>query len=267
MDYLRQAGGKAAARSAFPAARVWFEQALGVINALPESPPTLEQGFEIRLELRPVLTMLGEVRQALERVREAETLAERMNDDRRRGRVCAFVTNAHILLGELDEALVVGTRALGIAGRLGDLRLRLLTTTYLEQAHFSRGDYKRAVELTTDNLSALPADWVYEFLGNGMPVSIYDRHWLVLSLPELGRFAEAAEDAAEAIRLAEPTRHAYSVGMAHRAAGVFHLLKGDWAQARSLSSMGSRRTGRGTSSFPSSLRSPPPPGSSRKSAR
>ena len=118
-DYLRQAGLKAAARSALQDARVWFEQALGVLEALPESPSTLEQAFEIRLELRPVLILLGEVRRALERLREAEALAERLNDDRRRGRVCAFMTNAHSLLGELDEALATGTRALAIAGRSG----------------------------------------------------------------------------------------------------------------------------------------------------
>ena len=234
VDYLRQAGGKAAARSALPDARVWFEQALGVLEALPESPSTLEQGFEIRLELRPVLSQLGEVRRALERLREAEALAEKLNDDRRRGRVCAFVTTAHTLLGELDEALVAGTRALEIAGRLGDLRLRLLTTTYLEQAHYYRGDYERVVELATDNLAALPADWVYEHLGNSMPISIYDRYWLVMSLAELGRFAEAAPYEAEALRLAEPTHHAFTVGRAHFAAGRLHLLKGDWAKARSL---------------------------------
>ena len=68
---------------------------------------------------------------ALDRLREAEALAERLNDDRRRGRVCAFMTNIHSMLGDLDEALVTGTRALEIAGRLGDLRLRILTTTYL----------------------------------------------------------------------------------------------------------------------------------------
>ena len=68
------------------------------------------------------------------------------------------------MLGELDEALVTGTRALEIAGRLGDLRLRILTTTYLEQAHYYRGEYERVVELATDNLAALPADWVYEYL-------------------------------------------------------------------------------------------------------
>ena len=36
-DYLRQAGEKAAARSALPDARAWFEQALGALEALPES--------------------------------------------------------------------------------------------------------------------------------------------------------------------------------------------------------------------------------------
>ena len=212
VHYLRQAGLKAAARSALQDARGWFEQALGVLEALPESPSTLEQGFEIRLELRPVLIQLGEVRRALERLREAETLAERLNDDRRRGRVCAFMTNAHSLLGELDEALVTGTRALEIAGRLGDLRLRILTTTYLEQAHYFRGEYERVVELATDNLAALPADWVYEHFGAAMPISVYDRTGWSGASPSSARFAEAAEHEAEALRLAEPTHHAYTVG-------------------------------------------------------
>jgi transcriptional regulator with AAA-type ATPase domain len=94
-----------------------------------------------RLELRPVLSELGEVRRLLERLREAEALSETLNDDRCRGRVSAVLTNAHCYLGELDEALVTGARALEIAGRLGDLRLRILTTTYLEQAHYHGGDY------------------------------------------------------------------------------------------------------------------------------
>ncbi len=94
MHYLRQAGLKATARSALHDARASFEQALGALDALPESQSTLEQAFEIRLELRPVLNQLGEVRLTRERLREAECLAERLNDDRRRGRVCAVLTNA-----------------------------------------------------------------------------------------------------------------------------------------------------------------------------
>ena len=108
VHYLRQAGLKAVARSAVQDARVWFEQALGVLAALPESPSTLEQAFEIRLELRPALTQLGEVRPALERLREAKALAERLHDDRRIGRVCAFMMNIQSLLGDPDEALALG---------------------------------------------------------------------------------------------------------------------------------------------------------------
>jgi transcriptional regulator with AAA-type ATPase domain/tetratricopeptide (TPR) repeat protein len=234
VHYLRQAGNKAAARSALQDARAWFEQALAVLAALPENPFTLEQGFEIRLELRPVMQQLGEGGRMLERLREAEALAERLNDDHRRGRVGAVLTTAHAQVGELDEALVTGTRALEIAGRLGDLRLRILTTSFLELAHYYRGEYDRVVDLATDNLAVLPADWVYEYFGIAAPPSVWDRCWLVRSLAHLGRFAEAAEHEAEAIRLAEPTNHAFTIGIAHFAAGTFHPLKGDWVKALSL---------------------------------
>ena len=236
VHYLRQAGLKAAARSALPDARGWFEQALGVLEALPESQSTLEQAFEIRLELRPVLTQLGEVRRALERLREAEALAERLNDDRRRGRVCAFVTNIHSLLGELDEALVTGTRALEIAGRLGDLRLRILAATLSRAGALLPGRVRAGGRAGHRQPRGAARRLGYENFGQRHPASVYDRLWLVLSLAQLGRFAEAAEYAAEAIRLAEPTQHAFTVGLANCAAGTLHLLKGDWAKARPLSS-------------------------------
>src|SRR5262249_14641631 len=162
VHYLRQAGLKATAQLALPDAHVWFEQALGVLEALPESPSTLAQAFDIRLDLRSVLHQLGEPRRGLERLHEAEAFAERLHDDRRRGRVCAVRTPAHAHLGELDEALACGTRALEIAGVLGDLPLRILSTSLLEQAHYYRGEYERVVELATGNLAALPGDQVNE---------------------------------------------------------------------------------------------------------
>ena len=232
MGYLRQAGVKAAARSAPQDARVWFEQALGALAVLPESRSTLEQAFDIRLELRPMLTQLGEIRRALECLREAEALAERLHDERRRGQVYAFMTNADSLLGGLDEALMAGTRALEIAARLGDLKLRILATSYVEQAHFYRGEYQQAVRLAIDNLATLPADWVHEYFGSAYPASVSDRFWLVMSLAELGRFAEATECQAEMIRIAEPTQHGHTVSTAHWAASMLHLRKGDWAKAR-----------------------------------
>ena len=202
-----------------------------------------------------MLIQLGEYRQTLERLREAEALAERLNDDHRRGRVGAFMTNILSRLDEPGEALVSGTRALEIAGHLGDLRLRILATTYLAQAHYYLGEYARVVELATENLAALPLDWVYEFFGGSQPPSVDDRFRLLVSLAHLGRFAEAAAHEAEAIRLAGPTRHAYTMALAYHAAGTLQLVKGDWAKAHALieRQIAVLRTGNIVGELPSAL--------------
>ena len=232
VHYLQQAGEKAAGRSALPDARASFEQALSLLNALPENEAALESGFEIRLALRPVLRQLGEVRQMLKHLREAEALAERLKDDRRRARVCAFMTTVLSTFDDLDEALATGNYALKIARRLGDLSLLIVTTSYLVQSHYYRGDYDHAVELATDHLTALPDDWAREYFGMAVPASVFSRAWLIMSLAELGRFSDATEYEAMAIRLAEPTQQAHTIGWARFASSLLHLVKGDWAKAR-----------------------------------
>jgi class 3 adenylate cyclase/tetratricopeptide (TPR) repeat protein len=228
-----KAGRLARARSANREAVSSFERARVLLEALPESQSTLEQGCDLRLELRPVLLELGRGQRMLECLREAEALAERLNDDRRRSRVLGFMTVAHSLGGELNEARATGSRALEAAGRLEDLRTRIVATSLLVQVHYARGEYDRVIELATGNLAALPADWVHETFGLGGPPSVWDRGCLIMSLAERGRFAEAARYEAEAIGIAEPTKHAFTVSMALFTAGVLHLLKGDWAQALS----------------------------------
>jgi class 3 adenylate cyclase len=235
IGYWRRAGQLASARSANREAVSSFERALRILDGMPDSEFTLEQGFEIRLELRQALVPLGELPAARERLREAEALADRSGDVRRRGRVGSIMTNIHHNFGELDEALASGTRALEVAERLGDLRLRIQTTIYLEQAHYYRGEYKRVIELATGNLGALPPDWADERFGLGAQASVYDRYWIASALGQLGRFAEAAEYQAEAIRLAEPTQHALTIGIVNVGATMLHLLRGEWEKARSLS--------------------------------
>jgi class 3 adenylate cyclase/tetratricopeptide (TPR) repeat protein len=231
VHYLWLAGGKAAVRSALSDAQAWFEQALSVLNALPESRAALEQAFEIRLELRRVLRQLGEGRTMLDQLRAAEALAERLEDDRRRGQVYALMTTVHSTLDELDEALVTGTRALEIAERLGDLRLRIVATSHLQQAYYYRGEYQHTVESASNNLAALPADWVHENFGMAPLPSVFGRAHLIMSLAELGRFSEADKYEAEAIRLAESTQHVFTIGWVHFAASMLHLLRGDWMKA------------------------------------
>ena len=234
VGYLRRAGIRAGARSARQDAVAWYDQALRVLDSLPQSEPVLTQGFDIRLEVRHMQVQLGDFHGALQRLSEAEGLAEKLNDDHRRGQACVFQMSMHATVGQMEEALALGTRALAIARRLGDLRFQILTTTYLEQAYSFRGDHQRVVELAAANLAALPANSVYDHFGTAMPVSIFDRCWQFRSLAELGRFAEATECAAETIRLAQPTQRVYTDGHVHQNAALIYLLHGDWRKALAL---------------------------------
>ena len=191
IDYSIKAGRLAYARWANREAVECFDQALGTLGSLPESPSTLEQACDIRLELPQALIQLGEVRRALERLQEAKVLAERLGDDRRRCRVFSFTTIIHALFGELDEALVAGVQAQEIARSLADLNLLIPATTILQQVHFYRGEHERVTVLAAENLALLPADAVAEDFGLAAPPSVYDRGRLIISLAELGRFAEA----------------------------------------------------------------------------
>ena len=159
VSYLRQAALKSVERSALHDAKAWFEQALGVLQALPESQPMLRLAFEIRLELRPVLMQLGDAQQMVQRLREAEILADRLSDDRLRVRAGSFLTSIQAMLGELDKSLVTGIRALEIAGSLKDWKLNMPATISLGQVHYLRGDYGRTAELLTDSIAAIPADF------------------------------------------------------------------------------------------------------------
>jgi tetratricopeptide (TPR) repeat protein len=231
--YLWQAGGKAAARSALLDAKTWFEQALGALGTLPGSRATLEQAFEVHLELRRVLRQLGEGRKMLEHLREAEAIAQRLGDDRRRGQAYALMATVYSSLDEPDEALETGTRALEIAERLGDSKIRVVATSFLEQVYYHRGEYRYVLELVPDNLAALPAGLVHEYFGMAALPSVFGRAYAIMSLAELGRFAEAAKYTAEAIRLAESTRHSFTINWAYFAATVLHVTTGDWAMALS----------------------------------
>jgi class 3 adenylate cyclase/tetratricopeptide (TPR) repeat protein len=231
-SYLFQSGVKSARHSAPLIARSLYEQALAQLEAMPDSQHKLEKAFELRLELCGVLSNLGETRMVLQRLREAEVLAETLNDERRRGLVWGPLVANSCVRGELDEALDNGRRALAVAERIGDSPLRVQTEAGLTFAHYYRGEYERVVELAAANLAAIPDDAV--LYAASVPGSIYVFCWLIRSLIELGRFDEAARHAHEMLRLAQATHSAYALGMAKLSEGWRLLAKGDWTQARTL---------------------------------
>jgi predicted ATPase len=144
--YLRQAGAKAAARSANREAVLCLTQALGALQHLSESRHTCEQAIDLRLELRYPLQMLGELERLLQYLREAETLAATLDDHRRLGWIFAYLTHYYWNIGDLDRGIEVGHRALAIATTLADVPLQVRAHRALGYVYHAMGDYRRALD-------------------------------------------------------------------------------------------------------------------------
>jgi len=229
--FLWQAGAKAFARSANREAVVWFEQALEAFQRLPETPSTLSEAVDVRLGLRNALTLLGEHERTLVHLRGAQALAERAGDRPRLGRALSFEVNCLFLLGQHQNAIECGERARAVAEELGDAALRTVTEMYAGRAYLYLGDFPRAIETFSAIVTSLTGALAHDHLGLPILPSVFARSWLVESLAEVGRFAESARCADEAIALAETTNHPDTLLWAYHGTGVHHLIRGEIAAA------------------------------------
>jgi len=229
--YCRQAGVKAATRSAYREAVAYFEQALAALQHLPEHRETLEQAIDLRLDIRHALLVLGELGAVFDHLREAETLATALDDQRRLGWVFAYMSNACIGTNDQGRAVEFGQRALTIATASGDFALEMTATFTLGIYYHILVNYRQAARYHRTNVEALVGEWLYERFGDATLPSVAARYWYVRSLAELGEFAEGSIHGAEAVRLAETVEQPFTLSNAYLCIGFLHLRQGDLPQA------------------------------------
>ena len=225
--YLRQAAARAAARSAHREAVAHLEQALVALERLPEGRVRTEQAIDIRLDLRLALLPLGELERILPYLREAERLAERLGDQHRLGRLSVYMTGQYYLTGDHDRALEYGERAQAITEALRDFSLEVATNAYVGQIHLVRGDYRAATAMFRKNVEALVGDLTQERFGLPQLPAVHSRLCLVVSLAELGEFAEGIVRGQESIRIAESIEQPLNLTVAVSGLGRLYLRKGD----------------------------------------
>ena len=230
LTYLRQAGAKAFARSANHEAVGYFEQALEVLRHFPEQRETVEHAIDVRIDLRHALNSLGDFSRMNDILREAETLAEALGDQPRLGRVSAFLTVSLFTVG-VDRAVESGQRALTIGAALGDVGLQVSARYYLGLAYHRRGDYERAIESLSTNVHVLEGELSAERFGMPSRPSVISRARLIVSLADVGEFAEAGRLADETTRMADAFNEVFGQALAYGAVGELCLARGQFPGA------------------------------------
>jgi class 3 adenylate cyclase/tetratricopeptide (TPR) repeat protein len=230
LAYGRQAGEKALARSAHREAVGFFEQALGALRHLPEQRTTHEQAVDLRLALRAALypSDLGRMLMVL---REAESLAETLDDSRRLGQVSSHLSNYFYISGAYDQALIAAQRALALATASGEVVLHAQANLRLGIVYRAQGDYRRAIDCLRGAVAPLEGVRRRERFGQVHLPAVLSRAFLAWCHAELGTFAEGRALGDEGLRIAEAVAHPGSLMFASWVLGLLSLRQGDLRSA------------------------------------
>jgi class 3 adenylate cyclase/tetratricopeptide (TPR) repeat protein len=224
IGYLREAGARAVARSANPEAAAFYEDALGAVRHLPETPETIGAAVDIRLDLRPPLLQLGRLDDLRRLSEEAAVIAEQRGDEARLARAYSYLINYHYLLGDTRHTLEYGARCLDIATRRSDLPLATLARRYLGHSHHAQGQHRLAQQVLEDNVTGLEALHASDV--DATTSYVASRSWLGWTLADQGEFDRADASLDRARLRAEDARHPYSQAIAWTLSGQVWLERG-----------------------------------------
>jgi tetratricopeptide (TPR) repeat protein len=231
LAYCRQAGEKAMAQSAYREAVGSFEQALSALPHLPETRGTREQAIDLRLALRSALHPSGDFGRVLACLREAEALAEALDDPRRLGQISVHLSTHFRYMGAYDQAIAVTQRARALATAGGDVVLQALANQRLGLAYLAQGDYRQAIDYLGQAVAFFDGAQRHERFGHIFLPAVNSRTLLAACHTELGTFAEGRALAAEGLWIAEAVAHPGSLMSASHGIGLLALRQGNLPRA------------------------------------
>ena len=223
------AGRRAASRSAYIEAAVFFRQGIEACEQLPRSEDTLAREIDLRFDLRSSLFPTAGIDRSLENSTQAEHLARQLGDKRRLGWATAFLAKDLQLVGRPGAALIAAARALEFSE--ADPDLTIAAQYFAGQAAYSHGDYIRAVNTLRALISTLEARDSMAWTGTPGPSIIFFRAWLIWSLARLGETLEAEIIAGEMRRLADEADLPLCRTIAHLSEGFALAFAGRMSEA------------------------------------
>jgi class 3 adenylate cyclase/tetratricopeptide (TPR) repeat protein len=231
LGYLWQAGRRATQQFADIEAVTYLERALEVAERLPPGKRSVATEIDIRFELHNALVPLGRHQRNLEVLLAAERLAVDSGDERRHAQVLSSLSNCYGNIGRPERALDAAERALAVGEILGDPEVLLFGALSAGEIYRALGDFRKARSYLIRAIELIEPKDALSLKGQvGLP-AVRARSHLAWTLAELGDFAGALQAAEEGLRLADATKHAYSVSHACLGLGGTRLRQGEFVAA------------------------------------
>jgi tetratricopeptide (TPR) repeat protein len=235
VKYLREAGTRAAARSANREAVDYLEHALAIVEEGAQTNATMSEALDIRIALgTSLIALYGPSDAPVERnYRKALDLVERLGDDARRFLVLWALWYIRFTTGDYRPAIEAAERLLDVAKGGDDVSRHLEALHSVWPTLIAMGELSQAMPHMERGIALYDpsqhASLIH--LYGGHDPGVCGRYYLGLTQWLLGRPDEAVPTIQEAVRLAERLKHPLSTLMALWFLALVQHERGDRASA------------------------------------
>jgi predicted ATPase len=234
VDYLALASQKAAKANSMEVAASYFEQAMEVLDALPDTDHNRERRISLLVSQFDVFDMLLRHAEYYVLLNRYEPVAASINNPSLFGAFHACLGGFEASLGFLDHSIQTLTKAAELCDGAGNHEGVSLAYSLLQWTHLFKGNFDKVLLLTKDTLRKMEEHFSLRWY-------VYTLYGAALAYAGLGRWDEAEEEGKKALGVAQEFTDNSLISEVASIISNVYVLKGDLEQAIEYAKLGASK--------------------------
>ncbi len=224
VEYLDLANQKAAKLHAMEEANVYFDEAMALLDTLPETEENRQRRISLLVNQGIVFMLLFKNPEYYDLLIRYEPMARELENQELLGAFYARLGHCEFSFGHYDQAIQTLTKAAELAEASGNVEEAGYAYVFWEFSHFDRGDFERVLALKEDVLRKMKQQ--FNLRWHTYALSVASRAYACL-----GRWDEAVEEAQKALSVAEDFSDNSLISFVAWNLSIAYTWKGDLARA------------------------------------
>jgi class 3 adenylate cyclase/tetratricopeptide (TPR) repeat protein len=224
VKYLDLANQKAAKLNAMEEAKTYFDEAMALLDALPETEENRQRRISLLVNQGIVFLLLFKVPEYYDHLIRYEPMARELGNPDLLGAFYARLGHCEFSFGNYDQAIHTFGKAAELCQGAGNVEDAGYAYVFWEFSHFDRGDFERVLALKEDVLRTMEQQFNLRF--HTYALSVASRAYACL-----GRWDEAVEEAQKALSVAEEFSDNSLISFVAWNLSIAYTWKGDLARA------------------------------------
>ena len=224
VKYLERANQKAAKLNAMEEAKAYFDEAIELLDTLPETEVNRQRRISLVVKQGMVSFLLFKSPEYYDLLSRYEPMARGLGNPELLGAFYARLGHCEYSFGKYDQAIKTLSKAAEFSEGSGNIEEAGYAYLFLEFSHFDRGDFERALALKEDVLRTMEQH--FNLRWHTYALSIASRAYGCL-----GRWNEAVEEAEMALRVAEEWSDNSLISFVAMNLSIAYTWKGDLDRA------------------------------------